>query len=187
MNTPRLFWFFEARMTLWGLGLGAWLGAMYGFILGAALSVAFPPSLLIGPLLGGAYGAIAGLPLGIMEGAVLWAFTLYFYRGSKPGDTSRYLRRARYVCVGACVLVPLPIIEFLARRSGPSLVTGAYDSSDVIMLLIVLLIPIFIAACAVWWAVKRVAARFIREVGEQVNPSPGQTSHGGSIETGLNQ
>ena len=141
----------------------------------------------IGPLLGGAYGAIAGLPLGIMEGAVLWAFTLYFYRGSKPGDNTRHLRRARYVCAGACVLVPLPIIEFLARRSGPSLVTGAYDSSDVIMLLIVLLIPTFIAASAVWWAVKRVAARFIREVGEQVNPSPGQTIHGGSIETGLNQ
>ena len=187
MNTPRLFWFFEARMTLWGLGLGAWLGAMYGFILGAALSVAFPPSLLIGPLLGGAYGAIAGLPLGIMEGAVLWAFTLYFYRGSKPGDTSRYLRRARYVCAGACVLAPLPFFEFVARRSGTSIVTGAYDSSDVIMLLIILLILMLIAACAVGWTVTRVAKQYVREFCEQVNHSPEQASHEGSIETRRNQ
>jgi len=34
MDTFRHFWFFEPRMALWGLGLGAGLGAIYGLILG---------------------------------------------------------------------------------------------------------------------------------------------------------
>jgi hypothetical protein len=39
MATFRHFWFFEPRMVLWELGLGAGLGAIYGLILGG------PPSL----------------------------------------------------------------------------------------------------------------------------------------------
>jgi hypothetical protein len=58
MDTFRHFWFFEPRMALWGLGLGAGLGAIYGLILGAAVPTL---GLLFGPFFGGVYGAIAGL------------------------------------------------------------------------------------------------------------------------------
>jgi hypothetical protein len=184
MDALRLFWFFEPRMALWGLGLGTFLGVMYGLFVGVFLP---PLGLLFGPLLGSGYGAIAGLALGIMEGAVLWAFTLLFHRRSKSGDTSQYLRRAGYVCAGACVLAPALFFEFVARWSGTSLVTGAYDSSDVIMLLIFLLIPTLIAACAVRWTVTRMAEQYIRDFGEQENHSPEQVSHKSPTETRRNQ
>ena len=58
MDTFRHFWYFEPRIALWGLGLGAGLGAIYGLILGAAVP---PLGLLFGPFFGRAYGAIAGL------------------------------------------------------------------------------------------------------------------------------
>jgi hypothetical protein len=163
----RVFWFFEPRMALWGLGLGTFLGAMYGSILGAAIFPAFPPSLLFGPLLGGGYGAVAGLALGIMEGAVLWAFTLLFQRRSKPGDTGWYLRAAGYVCAGACLLAPVLCLELVVRADGTSLMTGEYDSSDVIMALVMLLVPTLIAACAVWWTVTKVAKQYVKKFGEQ--------------------
>jgi len=119
MDALRLFWFFEPRMALWGLGLGTFLGAMYGLFVGVFVP---PMVLLFGPLLGGGYGAIAGLALGVMEGAVLWAFTLLFHRRSKPGDTSQYLRRAGYVCAGACVLA---LASFcLSPRSSPPVPCG---------------------------------------------------------------
>jgi len=184
MDVLRLFWFFEPRMALWGLGLGTFLGAMYGLFVGIFVP---PMGLLFGPLLGGGYGAIAGLALGVMEDAVLWAFTLLFHRRSKPGDTSQYLRRAGYVCAGACVLALASFFEFVARRSGTSLVTGAYDSSDMIMSLIILFIPTLIATCAVWWSGTRMAEQYIREFGEQVNHSPGQASHESPTETRRNQ
>jgi uncharacterized protein YqgC (DUF456 family) len=62
MDTLRHFWFFEPRMALWGLGLGAGLGAIYGLILGAAVP---PLGLLFGPFFGGAYGARS-------QGLLLW-------------------------------------------------------------------------------------------------------------------
>jgi hypothetical protein len=91
MDALRLFWFFEPRMALWGLGLGTLWGAMYGLF----IRIFVPPmGLLFGSLLGGGYGAIAGPALGIMEGAILWSITLLFHRRIKPGDTSQYLRVA---------------------------------------------------------------------------------------------
>ncbi len=54
-------------MALWGLGLGAGLEAMYGLFVGVFVP---PLGLLFGPLLGGAYGTIAGLARGIMEAAL---------------------------------------------------------------------------------------------------------------------
>jgi hypothetical protein len=183
MDALRLFWYFEPRMALWGLGLGTLWGAMYGLFVGFFVP---PFGLLFGPLLGGGYGAIAGLALGIMEGAVLWAFTWLFHRGSKPKVTSRYLRRAGYVCAGACALAPVLFFELVARADGTSLLYGAYDSEDVIMLLIMLLIPTLIAACAVWWTVTRMAEQYIRDFGEQDNHSPEQASHESSTETRRN-
>jgi hypothetical protein len=184
MDALRLFWFFEPRMALWGLGLGTLWEAMYGLFIGVFVP---PMGLLLGPLLGGGYGAIAGLALGIMEGAVLWAFTLLFHRHIKPGDTSQYLRVAGCVCAGACVLASASLFEIVARRSATSLVNGAYDRSDMIMSLIILLIPTLIATCAVWWTVTRLAEQYIREFGEQVNHSPEQASLESPAATRRNQ
>lgn len=55
-------------MALWGLGLGLGLGAAYGTLVGIPL---FPLISIFGPPLGAMYGAIAGLSLGLLEGAVL--------------------------------------------------------------------------------------------------------------------
>ena len=133
MDALRLFWFFEPQIALWGLELGT------------------PPmGLLFGPLLGGGYGTIAGLALGTMEGAILWAITLLFHRRIKPGDTSQYLRVAGGVCAGAYVLASASLFEIVARAEGASLVNGVYGrAEDMIMLTIVLLIPTIIAASAV--------------------------------------
>jgi hypothetical protein len=77
MDALRLFWFFEPRMALLGLGLGTFLGAMYGLFVGVFVP---PMGLLFGPLLGGGYGAIAEAPW--LEGPVGSKYIgAEFYRG----------------------------------------------------------------------------------------------------------
>jgi hypothetical protein len=105
MDALKLFWFFEPRMALWGLGLGAGLGAMYGLFVGVFVP---PLGLLFGPLIGGAYGAIAGLALGIMEGAVLWAITLLFLAMRVPerrGGINERRRGTLGYLLAQCTLV----------------------------------------------------------------------------------
>jgi hypothetical protein len=103
MSTPRMFWFFLWRMTLWGLGLGSGLGTTYGLLVGG---LTFPHEIglmLVGPL----FGAVGRLVLGLLEGVVLGAVTVLWHRGGAAGDPFAVpagggagLRRSMYRGVG---------------------------------------------------------------------------------------
>jgi hypothetical protein len=87
MRTIGVLWFFLWRMTLWGLGLG--LGTAYGTLVGIPL---FPIILVFGPPLGAMCGTMAGLPIGLLEGAFLGAMTVVWRLAGTPSDLVRYRR-----------------------------------------------------------------------------------------------
>ena len=50
----------------------------------------------------------------------------------------------------------------------------AYDTDDVVFLLIVIVGPSLVATGAAWWAGRRVAEQYTREFGEPANQGPAQ-------------
>jgi hypothetical protein len=163
MSTPRMFWFFLWRMTLWGLGLGSGLGTTYGLLVGG---LTFPYGIglmLVGPL----FGAVGRLVLG--------AVTVLWHRGGAAGDPLRYRRAAELACAAVCIVALALFFELTARMSGTSFVAGpAYDSEDVVSVLIVVVAPSFLATGASWWAGRRVAGKYTSGFGEPANNSPAQ-------------
>jgi hypothetical protein len=111
MSTPGMFWFFLWRMTLWGLGSG--LGTTYGLTFGLLVGgLTFPYGvgcLLVGPL----FGAVGGLVLEILCGAVLLIFTLAY----RPQDASRYRAVAGLVCAAATALAVVSYWEITLQLS----------------------------------------------------------------------
>jgi hypothetical protein len=110
-----LLWFFLWRMTLVGLALGAGLGAAYGLVIVPSVFLLTGVLGSEGPgtdaqVAGGAYflmifstpfgavlGALAGLTLGILEGVLLCAVTLFRYR-DPSSETFEYRRGAGLIC-----------------------------------------------------------------------------------------
>jgi hypothetical protein len=181
MDALRLFWFFEPRMALWGLGLGSGLGTTYGLLVGG---LTFPYGvgfLLVGPL----FGAVGGLGLGILCGAVLLIFTLAY----RPRDTSRYRAVAGPVCAAAAALAVVSCWEIALQLSSgtASLASDLMLEEYLTETVILVIVPALIAAGAAWWAGIRVAQQYIREFGEQVNHSPEQASHESPAATRRNQ
>jgi hypothetical protein len=168
MSITETFWFGFWRMAFWGLGLG--LGTVYGTLVGIPF---YPFGVIFGPLLGAMYGALAGLALGVLESVILLAVTLLFrWRGTSKG-LGRYRRTAGWACGAVCVLASASFFELTARRSGTSFVSGpAYDSDDVVFLLILIVGPSLVAAGASWWAGRRVAEKYIDECREPAGHGP---------------
>jgi hypothetical protein len=177
MEIVRLVWFFLWRMTLLGLGLGATLGAAYGAAvmgLGALVTdlvdnggaLANYLTLLGAVVLLGAYGVVFGLLLGTLTGLVLGAvdglllgvLTQAFYRA--PADVRNYHRVGGLMCAAASVLALLAGwwqqgFEWHAFAFA-SLYPGAFGGGlgDLIL---VMLLPSFVATLAMWWAGRLVA------------------------------
>ncbi len=161
MNTIETFWFLVWRMTLWGLELGLGLGAVHGSLVGA---FAFPYGIGF-VIIGLIFGPALGLCLGPLEGVVLWGVTMLHYRGGTPRDSDRYRRAAGMACAAVCIVALALIFELTARMSGTSFVSGpAYDDEDVTFLLLVVVAPSLSAAWAAWWAARRVAGQYAREI-----------------------
>jgi hypothetical protein len=181
VDALRLFWYFEPRMALWGLGFGSGLGTTYGLLLGG---LTFPYGvgfLLIGPL----FGAVGGLVLGILCSAVLLIFTLAYC----PRDASRYRAVAGLVCAAATALAVVSSWEIALQLSSgtASLASGLTLEEHLAETVILVIVPALIAAGAAWWAGRRVAKQYIRDFGEQDNHSREQASHESPSETRRNQ
>jgi hypothetical protein len=177
MNILKLIWFFLWRMSLLELGLGAALGAAYGaavMALGTLVTdlvdgggaLANFATLLGAVITLGAYGVVfglllsmpVGLVLGALDGLLLGVLTRACYLA--PADVRGYRRVAGLVCAAASVL------DLLAGwwQQGfewhvfafASLYPGAFGGglSDLIL---VMLLPSFVATLALWWAGRLVA------------------------------
>jgi hypothetical protein len=169
-------------MTLVGLALGAGLGAAYGlvvvpsaFLLTAVLGSEGPGT--NAQVAGGAYflmifstpfgavlGTLAGLTLGILEGAVLGAVTVLRHREGASGDPLRYRRAAQLACVAACVLAVASlwgVLFWLYRDSASVRVAFTRDLTEALILVVG---PLLLATTASWFAARRVAGQYAREI-----------------------
>ena len=180
MDILRPVWFFLWRMSLLGLGLGAALGAAYGaavMALGALVTdtvdsggaLANLLTLLGAAVLLGAYGVVfglllgspTGLVLGALDGLLLGVLTRAFYRA--PADVRNYHRVAGLTCAATSVLVLLAGwwqqgFEWHSFAFA-SLYPGAFGGG-LRDLILVMLLPSFVATLAMWWAGRRVASRY---------------------------
>jgi len=168
MSTPRMFWFFLWRMTLWGLGLGSGLGTTYGLLVGG---LTFPYGIgfmLVGPL----FGAVGRLVLEALCGTVLLIFTLAY----RLRDGSRYRSVAGLVCAAATALAVVSCWQIaLQLDSGTASLASELMWEEYLAETVVLVIvPALIAAGAAWWAGRRVAEQYTREFNEPANHSPAQ-------------
>jgi hypothetical protein len=154
-------WFLVWRMTLWGLELGLGLGVVHGSLAGA-----FAPFGIGLVIMGLIVGPALGLCLGPLEGVVLWGVTMLHHRGGTPRDSDRYRRAAGLACATVCIVALALIFELTLRMSGTSFLSGpaAYDDEDVKILLLVVVAPSLSAAWAAWWAARRVAGQYAREI-----------------------
>jgi len=147
-------------MALWGLGLGVGLGAAYGTLVGIPL---FPYG-IFGPPLGAMCGAIAGLPLGLLEGVVLGALTVLTHRGGAPGDSLRYRRAAQLACVVACILAVVSFWGITFWRERDSASVRVAFTRDRLEALILVVGPLLVATGATWFAARRVAGQYAHEI-----------------------
>ncbi len=87
------------------------------------------------------------------------------HRGGTPRDSERYRRAAGLACAAVCIVTLALIFELTARKSGTSFVSGpAYAGEDVTFVLMAIVAPSLSAAWGAWWAARRVAAQYAREV-----------------------
>ena len=145
-------WFVFWRMTLWGLGLG--LGAAYGTLVGIPF----------GPPLGAMLGAMAGLPLGPLEGLVLGVVTVLRHRGVAPEDSLWYRRAAQLACVVACILAVVSFWGITLWRVGGWASVRVAFTRDLLEALILVAGPLILATGATWWAARRVAGQYARQI-----------------------
>ena len=182
VSTVTLLWFFLWRMTLVGLALGAGLGAAYGLVVVPSV---FLLTAVLGSeglatdaqVVGGAYfvmifstpfgavlGALAGLPLGILEGAVLGAVAVWHHCEVAPGDPLRYRRAAQLACVAACVLAVASFWGVLFWQYRDSASVRVVFTRDLTEALILVVGPLLTATTASWLAARRVVGRYAREI-----------------------
>ena len=137
------------------------MGAVYGFLVGG-LTFPYGIGLMFsGPI----FGTASGLCVGPLEGLVLWGVTMLHHRGGQPRDSERCRRAAGLACAAVCIVALALILELTARKSGTSCVSGpAYRGEDVTFLLMVVVAPSLSAAWASWWAARRVAGQYVREI-----------------------
>lgn len=93
------------------------MGAAYGFSLGIAF---IPLGMFVGSSMDTLYCAIAGLPFGILEGAVLFIVALVLGRRDLLGDVGRYRRTAGWACAAARVLAFASFWVVAIRRADDS-------------------------------------------------------------------
>ncbi len=126
--------------------------------------------MLVGPL----FGAVGGLVLGILCGAVLLIFTLAY----RPRDASRYRAVAGLVCAAATALAVVSYWEITLQISSgtASLASDLMLEEYLVETVILLIVPALIAAGAAWWAGRKVAEQYTREFGEPVSRSPGHAT-----------
>jgi hypothetical protein len=148
-------------MSLWGLGLLAAVGAVFGFLVGG-LTFPYGAGLMVsGPIV----GTVLGLCVGPLEGLVLWGVTILHYSGGAPRNSERYRLAAGLACAAACIVTLALIFELTARKSGTSFVSGpAYRGEDVAAVLMVVVAPSLIGAWACWGAARRVAGQYARQI-----------------------
>ena len=158
MATFKLLWFFVWSMALWGLKLGAGLGAAFGLLIGGWV----PFGIVLLPLTV-AYGVLLGLPLGVAEGTLLFFVTLLYYRRGAPRAPQRYREIAGLAGAATGVLALAVITELAFRRSGTSLLSGAAWHNADLFENIVVFSATLAAGCGAWWASRKVAERYSRE------------------------
>ena len=153
-------------MGLWGLGLGLGLGAAYGTLTGLPFVLLVGIlGLPLGAMLGAMYGAMAGLPLGLLGGVVLGALTVLHHLRAAPGDSLRYQRTAQLACVVACILAVVAFwgITFW-RDPDPAASVRIALTRDLLETFIFEAGPLLVATGATWFAARRVAGQYAREV-----------------------
>jgi len=116
--------------------------------------------------MGALYGAIVGLSLGVLEGVVLYVFTLVLRRrGGLPDDVGRYRRTAGWACAAGCVLTFASFWGVIVWRAGDSASVRVAFTRDLPEALIIVAGPSLLAIGAAWWASRRVAGQYTRETG----------------------
>jgi hypothetical protein len=123
------------RMAGWGIILGAMLGGLSGFLLGAA-SPTFILVFIIGALAGGA----SGLILGLATGCTLVLFSVH----GMPTDGKGYLRIARAISIFWIIIGAIAIGLLLHLRP------------EDLPVYAIIIVPGSIAAGAAWWACAKV-------------------------------
>ena len=189
MGTVKLLWFFLWRMTLLGLALGAALGAIYGaaiLVIGSLVEefssdlpgevpvhpVAFALGLVALAAFGGAGGTFIGAPVGLflgaLDGLVLAVLTLGAYRHA-PLQRARLYREAAGVACAAVALLAFaadwwlhgfPDADAFVFWRLPPFFEEASGRTDRLGLETAL--PTLVAVLAMWWAGRKVAARYAR-------------------------
>jgi hypothetical protein len=110
------------------------------------------------------YGAMAGLPLGPLERVVLGMVTVLRHRRGAPADPLRYRRAAQLACVAACVLAVAAFWGVLFWRPHDSTSVRVAFTRDLLEASIFVVGPLLLATTASWWAARRVAGQYAREI-----------------------
>jgi len=111
------------------------------------------------------FGAIAGLGLGMLEGLVLGVVAVLVHRGGAPGDFMWYRRTAEVACVAACILaVALFWGVTFWRDDDPAASVRLAFSRALPEALILVAGPLLVATGATWFAARRVAGQYAREI-----------------------
>jgi hypothetical protein len=168
MSTTETFWFVFWRTALWGPRLGLGLGAAYGTLIRIPF---FPFGLIFGPLLGATCGAIVGSPLGLLEGMVLGAVTMLWYRRGEPENSLRYRRTSVLGCVIVCMLAVTAFWGVVFWRERDSTSVRLAFTRDLLEALILVVCPLLVATGASWWAGARVTKGYVDELGDPVIPA----------------
>jgi hypothetical protein len=116
------------------------------------------------------YGAMAGFPLGLLEGVVLGTVTVLRHRRGAPADFMWYRRSAQLACVVACILAVASFWGIVFWRERDSTSVRVAFTRDLLEALILVVGPLLVATGASWWAARRVAGRYARELGAGSTP-----------------
>ncbi len=186
MSTPRLVWSCLWRSGLSGLGLGFFLGSMYGMlVMPVAMTVediltTGKPQMIHDPVGGGALmiaaaigwavggfsmGAPAGLVAGLINGLLI---TLLLGEQYYPtSDAHRYRKLARRVCgVGTVVVVLLlyAFFGFFDHSSDAEYVLTSLTNNYLINLSLIVIVPTLAAGVVSGWAGGRLATWYLPRI-----------------------
>ena len=183
MAMIKLLWGCFWRGSLLGLALGASLGAVYGALVVALFSVVHSVGAALGAwegsvdawmgavylapygaIFGAVFGAFAGLPLGVLLGVLAAAVTGVC--SLRRGDAWGYRRFLGWASAALSIAVLLCL--WVGLGSDPSgfvfveNTSGVFDGGP-LDLVLVTLVPTFLAGVAGWWIGRRVGAWYARE------------------------
>jgi hypothetical protein len=190
MGTLRLFWFFVWRMALWGVSLC--IAAMVVFCVALQIGGILMGRGWLGPFYAvfyvvglGAAGAVMGLLLGLLCGAVLFGVTRAFF-WSRPGEHGKYVRTMAWACALGSILaltadwmvhglLDLRTYDAESRSffdpftfvlwriiQGHEHSTVSFDPTWAINLTVMVVVPTLLFALVMWWAGRRTAGRYAR-------------------------